>query len=53
MGCFTAALGFATLDGLGPLTFDMCGDRERIEVSSLVPRTALLAGIIFRLAQNG
>ncbi|NTV42375.1 MAG: M20 family metallopeptidase [Syntrophobacteraceae bacterium] len=51
-GCFTAALGIATLDGLGPLTYDMCGDRERIEVSSLVPRTALLAGIISRLAQN-
>jgi glutamate carboxypeptidase len=52
-GCFTAALGIATLDGLGPLTYDMCGDQERIEVSSLVSRTAVLAGIIFRLAQNG
>jgi glutamate carboxypeptidase len=51
-GCFTAALGIATLDGLGPLTYDMCGDRERIEVASLVPRTVLLAGIISRLAQN-
>jgi glutamate carboxypeptidase len=45
-GCFTAALGVATLDGLGPLTWDMCGDNERIEVASLVPRAALLAGII-------
>lgn len=50
-GCFTAALGVATLDGLGPLTHDMCGDRERIEISSLVPRAALLAGIISRLAR--
>jgi glutamate carboxypeptidase len=52
-GCFTAALGVATLDGLGPLTYDMCGDRERIDVASLVPRTALLARIISRLAQEG
>jgi glutamate carboxypeptidase len=52
-GCFTAPLGIATLDGLGPLTYDMCGDQERIEVSSIVPRTALLAGIILRLAQKG
>ncbi len=52
-GCFTAALGIATLDGLGPLTYDMCGDKERIELSSLVPRTALLASIISRLARDG
>jgi glutamate carboxypeptidase len=51
-GCFTAALGVATLDGLGPLTYDMCGDDERIEIASLVPRTALLAGIISRLAHE-
>ncbi len=51
-GCFTAALGVATLDGLGPLTYDMCGDLERIELASLVPRTALLVRIISRLAQG-
>lgn len=50
-GCFTAALGVATLDGMGPLTHDMCGDEERIEIASLVPRTALMAGIIARLAR--
>jgi len=49
-GCFTSALGVATLDGLGPLTYDMCGDEEHIQVESLAPRTALLAGIISRLA---
>jgi glutamate carboxypeptidase len=49
-GCFTAALGVPTLDGMGPLTFDMCGDEERIVVESLVPRTALLAGIMSRLS---
>jgi len=52
-GCFTAALGVATLDGMGPLTYDMCGDEERIEISSLVPRTALIAGIIAELASTG
>ncbi len=51
-GCFTSALGIATLDGLGPLTTDMCGDEEHIEVASLVPRTALLAAIITRLASG-
>lgn len=52
-GCFTAAMGVATLDGMGPLTYDMCGDEERIEISSLVPRTALIAGLIGRLAGDG
>jgi glutamate carboxypeptidase len=51
-GCFTAALGVATLDGMGPLTYDMCGDAERIEIASLVPRTALIAGIISRLTDD-
>jgi glutamate carboxypeptidase len=51
-GCFTAALGVATLDGMGPLTYDMCGDEERIEIASLVPRAALLAGIMTRLADD-
>lgn len=49
-GCFTSALGVATLDGLGPRTMDMCGDEERIEITTLVPRTALLASIISRLS---
>lgn len=48
-GCFTAALGVATLDGMGPLCHDICAETERIEISSLVPRTLLLAGIIQRL----
>ncbi|ABK18056.1 peptidase M20 [Syntrophobacter fumaroxidans MPOB] len=51
-GCFTAALGVATLDGLGPRTFDMCGDGERIEIVGIVPRTALLAGIVARLCED-
>ncbi len=51
-GCFTSALGVATLDGMGPLTYDMCGDEERIDIASLVPRTTLMAGIIARLAEK-
>ena len=52
-GCFTAALGVATLDAMGPLCHDICGETERIEVSSLVPRTLLIAGIVERLAREG
>lgn len=51
-GCFTSALGVATLDAMGPVCHDMCGDDERIEIASLAPRTALLAGIIQRLAKG-
>lgn len=51
-GCFTSALGVATLDAMGPVCHDMCGDNEHIEVASLVPRTALLAGILQRLANS-
>jgi glutamate carboxypeptidase len=51
-GCLTAACGVPTLDGLGPLCHDMCGDEERIEIESLVPRTTLLAGIIQRLGEG-
>lgn len=51
-GCFAAALGIATLDGMGPVCFDVCSDTERITVSSLVPRTLLIAGIIRRLAKR-
>jgi glutamate carboxypeptidase len=49
-GCFTAALSVPTLDAMGPLCHDICGETERIEVPSLLPRTLLIAGIIQRLA---
>jgi glutamate carboxypeptidase len=51
-GCLTAPLGVATLDAMGPVCYDMCGDNEHIEVASLVPRTALLAGIMQKLADT-
>jgi hypothetical protein len=30
----------------------MCGDEERIVIDSLVPRTALIAGIVARLSEE-
>ncbi len=45
-GNFTAALGIPTLDGLGPICYDICSRQETIEVQSLVDRGALLAGLI-------
>ena len=49
-GCFASALGVPVLDAMGPLCHDICGETERIELGSLVPRTALIAGIVARLA---
>jgi glutamate carboxypeptidase len=51
-GCFTAAVGAATFCGMGPICHDSCGETERIEVDSLVPRTLLIAGIMQRLAKE-
>ena len=45
-GSFAAALGVPTLDGLGPITHETCSRRERVEVSSIVQRGALLATLI-------
>jgi glutamate carboxypeptidase len=50
-GCFTAAMGVATLDGMGPMCYDSCSETERIELSSVVPRTLLMAAIIQRLGK--
>jgi glutamate carboxypeptidase len=49
-GCFAAALGVATLDGIGPVCHDLYSDRESIEVSSLMTRTLLTAMTIQRLS---
>jgi glutamate carboxypeptidase len=51
-GNFTGALGIPTLDGLG-----VCGDGfhthgEHLEVSSLVPRTRLLSGLLRTLGRT-
>jgi glutamate carboxypeptidase len=45
-GSFVAGQGTLTLDGLGPVAFDECSRREAVEIASIVPRTALLAGLI-------
>ncbi len=45
-GNFTAALGIPTLDGLAPVGGLDHSEQEYAEVASIVPRTALLAGLI-------
>lgn len=45
-GNFTAALNIPTLDGLGPIGGLDHGPNEYIELASILPRTALLAGVI-------
>jgi glutamate carboxypeptidase len=47
----TAALGLPTLDGLGPVGGDDHSVDEWLDVSSIVPRTTLLAGLIDRIGQ--
>jgi glutamate carboxypeptidase len=45
-GNFTAALGIATLDGLGPIGDGAHSLEEYIEIESLPERAALIAGLI-------
>jgi glutamate carboxypeptidase len=45
-GSFAGAMGIPTLDGLGPICFDTCSRRERILVSSLAERGAILGALI-------
>jgi glutamate carboxypeptidase len=44
----TSAAGVPTLDGLGPIGGDDHGPREWIDLTSVVPRIALLAGLVSR-----
>jgi glutamate carboxypeptidase len=48
-GNTTSAAGCPTLDGLGPIGGDDHSPDEWLDVESIVPRIALLAGIIARL----
>jgi glutamate carboxypeptidase len=50
-GSFTAALGIPTLDGLGPMSFEICSRREKIVIESLFERSLLLAGLIGKLGE--
>ncbi len=45
----TAAAGLPTLDGLGPIGGDDHAPPEWLDLSSVVPRTTLLAGLILRI----
>ncbi|MEW6320708.1 MAG: M20 family metallopeptidase [Acidobacteriota bacterium] len=51
-GNFSAALGIPTLDGLGALGDGAHALHEHVLVDALVPRAALLAGLLSRLVQN-
>ena len=48
-GNTTAALGVPTLDGLGPVGGRAHSPDEYIEIPSIVPRIAMLAGLISRI----
>jgi len=45
----TAAAGLATIDGLAPVGGEAHGPDEWLDLASVVPRTALLAGLVARL----
>jgi len=46
-----AAAGLPVLDGLGPVGGDDHGPDEWLDITSIVPRTALLAGLISRIGE--
>ncbi|MGI8830281.1 MAG: M20 family metallopeptidase [Candidatus Limnocylindria bacterium] len=48
----TAALGVPTLDGLGPVGGDDHSVDEWLDLSSVVPRATLLAGLIGRIGEG-
>jgi glutamate carboxypeptidase len=50
---FAAALGLPTLDGLGPICHDSCARGERIEISGLATRGALMGLLIADLGDPG
>ena len=50
-GNFTAALGIPTLDGLGAIGDGAHALHEHVELEVLVPRAALLAGLLYRLTR--
>jgi len=48
-----AGVGVPVLDGLGPIGGDDHSPREWVDLRSIVPRTALLAGLMARIAEGG
>lgn len=51
--CTTSAEGVPTLDGLGPIGGGDHSPAERIDLTSIVPRVSLLAGLIARVVEHG
>ena len=49
----TAATGLPTIDGLAPVGGEAHGPSEWLDLASVVPRTALLAGLLARLGTRG
>src|SRR5206468_4038698 len=47
----TAAVGLPTIDGLAPVGGEAHGPTEWLDLGSVVPRTALLAGLLARLGR--
>ena len=52
-GNFTAAIGVPTLDGLGAIGDGAHARHEHVEIDALVPRAALIAGLLARLTRAG
>jgi glutamate carboxypeptidase len=48
----TAGMGIPTIDGLGPIGGNDHSPAEYLEVDSIVPRTALLAGLMLAIARD-
>jgi glutamate carboxypeptidase len=48
----TSAMGVPTLDGLGPIGGNDHAPAEYLEVDSIVPRTAMLAGLLLAIARD-
>ncbi len=48
----TAGMGVASLDGLGPIGGNDHSPAEYLDVESIVPRTALLAGLLLAIARD-
>lgn len=51
--CTTSAAGVPTLDGLGPIGGGDHAPGERIDLTSVVPRVTLLAGLVTRVCERG
>jgi glutamate carboxypeptidase len=51
-GNLTAALGVPTLDGIGAIGDGAHALHEHVEIDALVPRAALIAGLLARLARG-